>query len=213
TKTVEKQGKFVRQSGGKGQYGDVWIRVTPGEPGSGYVFENKVVGGSIPKEYIKPVDEGIKEASLSGVLAGYPVLDFKVTLFDGSYHDVDSSEIAFKVAGSMAWKEANRSAGPILLEPIMKVEVTTPKDYMGAITGDLNRRRGMIQATEEVAGGAQVINANVPLSEMFGYATDMRSSTQGRATYTMEFSHYEKAPKSVEEEIVAKSNGKKGPST
>ena len=212
TKTVEKQGKFVRQSGGKGQYGDVWIRVTPGEPGSGYVFENKVVGGSIPKEYIKPVDEGIREASLSGVLAGYPVLDFKVTLFDGSYHDVDSSEIAFKVAGSMAWKEANRSAGPILLEPIMKVEVTTPKDYMGAITGDLNRRRGMIQATEEVAGGAQVINANVPLSEMFGYATDMRSSTQGRATYTMEFSHYEKAPKSVEEEIVAKSNGKKGPS-
>jgi elongation factor G len=209
TKTVEKQGKFVRQSGGKGQYGDVWIRVEPGEPGSGYVFENKVVGGSIPREYIKPVDEGIKEACLSGVLAGYPVLDFKVTLFDGSYHDVDSSEIAFKVAGSMAWKEANRAAGPILLEPIMKVEVTTPKDYMGAITGDLNRRRGMIQATEEVAGGAQVINANVPLSEMFGYATDMRSATQGRATYTMEFSHYEKAPKSVEEEIVAKAAGKK----
>jgi len=209
TKTVEKQGKFVRQSGGKGQYGDVWIRVTPGEPGSGYIFENKVVGGSIPKEYIKPVDEGIKESALSGVLAGYPVLDFKVTLFDGSYHDVDSSEIAFKVAGSMAWKEANRAAGPILLEPIMKVEVTVPKDYMGAITGDLNRRRGIIQSTEEVAGGAQVINANVPLSEMFGYATDMRSATQGRATYTMEFSHYEKAPKSVEEEIVAKAAGKK----
>ena len=209
TKTVEKQGKFVRQSGGKGQYGDVWIRVEPGEPGSGYIFENKVVGGSIPKEYIKPVDEGIKESCQSGVLAGYPVLDFKVTLFDGSYHDVDSSEMAFKIAGSMAWKEANRAAGPILLEPIMKVEVTTPKDYMGAITGDLNRRRGMIQATEEVAGGAQVINANVPLSEMFGYATDMRSATQGRATYTMEFSHYEKAPKSVEEEIVAKAAGKK----
>ena len=209
TKTVEKQGKFVRQSGGKGQYGDVWIRVEPGEPGSGYIFENKVVGGSIPKEYIKPVDEGIKESAQNGVLAGYPVLDFKVTLYDGSYHDVDSSEMAFKIAGSMAWKEANRAAGPILLEPIMKVEVTTPKDYMGAITGDLNRRRGIIQATEEVAGGAQIITANVPLSEMFGYATDMRSATQGRATYTMEFSHYEKAPKSVEEEIVSKAAGKK----
>jgi len=209
TKTVEKQGKFVRQSGGKGQYGDCWIRLEPGEPGSGYRFESKVVGGSIPREFIKPVDEGIKEACQSGCLAGYPVLDFKATLFDGSYHDVDSSEMAFKIAGSMAFKEANRAAGPILLEPIMKVEVTTPKDYMGAITGDLNRRRGMIQATEEAAGGAQVITANVPLSEMFGYATDMRSATQGRATYTMEFSHYEKAPKSIEEEIIAKSAGRK----
>ncbi|HET9097495.1 MAG TPA: elongation factor G [Candidatus Baltobacteraceae bacterium] len=209
TKTVEKQGKFVRQSGGKGQYGDVWLRVGPGETGSGFVFDWKIVGGAVPKEYAKAVQEGIRESALSGVLAGYPVLDFKVEAFDGSYHDVDSSEMAFKIAASMGWKEANRAAGPILLEPVMKVEVTTPKDYMGAITGDLNRRRGMIQATEEAPGGAQVITANVPLSEMFGYATDMRSATQGRATYTMEFSHYEKAPKSVEEEVVAKASGKK----
>jgi elongation factor G len=209
TKTVEKQGKFVRQSGGKGQYGDIWLRVAPGEPGTGFVFEWKIVGGVVPKEYQKAVQEGIREASLSGVLAGFPVMDFKVEAFDGSYHDVDSSEMAFKIAASMGFKEANRAAGPILLEPIMKVEVTTPKDYMGAITGDLNRRRGMIQATEEAPGGAQVITAHVPLSEMFGYATDMRSATQGRATYTMEFSHYEKAPKSVEEEIVAKAAGKK----
>ncbi|HZZ66126.1 MAG TPA: elongation factor G [Candidatus Baltobacteraceae bacterium] len=209
TKTVEEQGKFVRQSGGKGQYGDVTLRVSPQEPGSGFAFEWKIVGGAVPKEYAKAVQEGVKEASQSGVLAGYPVLDFKVEAIDGSYHDVDSSEMAFKIAASMGFKKANRSAGPILLEPIMKVEVTTPKDYMGAITGDLNRRRGMIQATEEAPGGAQVITANVPLSEMFGYATDMRSATQGRATYTMEFSHYEKAPKSVEEEIVAKAAGKK----
>ncbi len=209
TKTVEKQGKFVRQSGGKGQYGDVWLRVEPLEPGSGFQFVWAIVGGAVPKEYQKAVQQGIEESSQSGVLAGYPVLDFKVTAFDGSYHDVDSSEMAFKIAASMGWKEANRAAGPILLEPIMKVEVTTPKDYMGAITGDINRRRGMIQATEEAPGGAQVITANVPLSEMFGYATDMRSATQGRATYTMEFSHYEKAPKSVEEEIIAKAAGKK----
>jgi elongation factor G len=210
TKTVEKQGKFVRQSGGKGQYGDVWLRVSPQEPGTGFVFDWKIVGGAVPKEYQKAVQQGIAEASQSGVLAGFPVLDFKVEAFDGSYHDVDSSEMAFKIAASMGFKEANRAAGLILLEPIMKVEVTTPKDYIGAITGDLNRRRGMIQSTDEAPGGAQVVTANVPLSEMFGYATDMRSSTQGRATYTMEFSHYEKAPKSVEEEIVAKSGSKKG---
>ncbi|HEY8296923.1 MAG TPA: elongation factor G [Candidatus Baltobacteraceae bacterium] len=209
TKTVEKQGKFIRQSGGKGQFGDVWLRVEPQAPGTGFVFEWKIVGGAVPKEYSKAVQSGIEESSQNGVLAGYPVLDFKVTAFDGSYHDVDSSEMAFKIAASMGWKEANRAAGPILLEPIMKVEVTTPKEYLGAINGDLNRRRGMIQSTEEAAGGAQVILANVPLSEMFGYATDMRSATQGRATYTMEFSHYEKAPKSVEEEIVAKAAGKK----
>jgi elongation factor G len=209
TKTVEKEGKFVRQSGGKGQYGDIWLRAEPQEPGTGFIFEWKIVGGKVPKEYSKAVQEGIRESSQSGVLAGYPVLDFKVTAFDGSYHDVDSSEMAFKIAASMGWKEANRSAGPILLEQIMKVEVTTPKDYMGGITGDLIRRRGVIQGTEEAPGGAQVITANVPLSEMFGYATDMRSATQGRATYTMEFSHYEKAPKSVEEEIVAKASGKK----
>jgi elongation factor G len=208
TKTVEKQGKFVRQSGGKGQYGDVWLRLEPGEPNTGYVYVWAVVGGAIPKEFSKAIQEGIKEASSSGVMAGYPVLDFKATIFDGSFHDVDSNEMAFKIAGSMAFKEANRSAGPILLEPIMKVEVTTPKDYLGAINGDLNKRRGMIQSSEEVVGGATTITANVPLSEMFGYATDMRSATQGRATYTMEFSHYEKAPKSVEEEIVAKAKGK-----
>ncbi|HTA37952.1 MAG TPA: elongation factor G [Candidatus Acidoferrales bacterium] len=209
TKTVEKQGKFVRQSGGKGQYGDIWLKVEPQEPGTGFVFEWKIVGGKVPKEYAKAVQQGIEESSQSGVLAGFPVLDFKVTAFDGSYHDVDSSEMAFKIAASMGWKEANRAAGPILLEPIMKVEVTTPNDYLGAITGDLNRRRGMIQGTEEAPGGAKVITANVPLSEMFGYATDMRSATQGRATYTMEFAHYEKAPRMVEEEIVAKSTGKK----
>ena len=208
TKTVEKQGKFVRQTGGKGQYGDVWLRLEPGAANSGMVFTWAVVGGTIPKEYAKAIQEGIREASENGVLAGYPVLDFKATIFDGSYHDVDSSEMAFKIAGSMAFKEANRAAGPILLEPIMKVEVTTPKDYLGAINGDLNKRRGLIQSSEEVTGGASTITANVPLSEMFGYATDMRSATQGRATYTMEFSHYEKAPKSVEEEIIAKNKGK-----
>ena len=209
TKTVEKEGKFIRQTGGKGQYGDVWLKVEPGEVNSGYQFVWGVVGGVIPKEYQKAIAEGIREASESGVLAGYPVLDFKATVFDGSYHEVDSSEMAFKIAGSMAFKEANRAAGPILLEPIMKVEVTTPKDYLGAINGDLNRRRGMILSSDEVVGNAVTITANVPLSEMFGYATDMRSATQGRATYTMEFGHYEKAPKSVEEEIVAKSQGKK----
>jgi elongation factor G len=209
TKTVEKEGKFVRQTGGKGQYGDVWVRLEPGEPNTGYVFEWKIVGGVVPKDFQKAISEGIREASESGVLAGYPVLDFKATAFDGSYHDVDSNEMAFKIAASMAFKECNRSAGPILLEPIMKVEVTTPKDYLGAINGDLMKRRGMIQASEDVTGGAITITANVPLSEMFGYATDMRSATQGRATYTMEFSHYEKAPKSVEEEIVAKAKGTK----
>jgi len=209
TKTVEVQGKFVRQSGGKGQYGDVWIKLEPQPAGTGYVFENKVVGGTVPKEYVKPVQEGIREAATSGTLAGFPVLDFKATLFDGSYHDVDSSEMAFKIAASMAFKDANKKAGPILLEPIMKVEVTTPKDYLGAINGDLNRRRGQIQSQEEAPGGAVVITADVALSEMFGYATDMRSATQGRATYTMEFSRYEKAPRSVEEEIVAKASGKK----
>jgi elongation factor G len=209
TKKVEKQGKFIRQTGGKGQYGDVWIRLEPGEPNTGYQFVWAIVGGAVPKEFQKPVQEGIREAAESGILAGYPVLDFKVTAFDGSYHDVDSSEMAFKIAGSMAFKEANRAAGPILLEPIMGVEVTAPRDYMGAVNGDLNRRRGQIQSQDEAIGGAVVIKANVPLSEMFGYATDLRSATQGRATYTMEFAHYEKAPRSVEEEIVAKAQGKK----
>ncbi|MFY9780331.1 MAG: elongation factor G [Candidatus Baltobacteraceae bacterium] len=209
TKSVEKQGKFVRQTGGKGQYGDVWLRLEPGEANSGMQFVWAIVGGRVPKEYAKAIQEGIREASESGVLAGYPVLDFKATAFEGSYHEVDSSEMAFKIAASMGFKEANRAAGPILLEPIMKVEVTTPKDYLGAINGDLNRRRGVIMSSEDVPGGAVTITAHVPLSEMFGYATDMRSATQGRATYTMEFSHYEKAPKSIEEEIVAKAQGKK----
>jgi len=209
TRAVEKQGKFIRQTGGKGQYGDVWVRLEPGEPNTGYIFVWAVVGGVVPKEYQKAISEGIRESAENGVLAGYPVLDFKATAFDGSYHDVDSSEMAFKIAGSMAFKEANRTAGPILLEPIMKVEVTTPKDYLGAINGDLMKRRGMIQASEDVTGNAITITAEVPLSEMFGYATDMRSATQGRATYTMEFGHYEKAPRSVEEEIVAKAQGKK----
>jgi elongation factor G len=209
TKKIEKQGKFVRQTGGKGQYGDVWLRLEPGEPNTGYQFVWGIVGGVIPKEFQKPVMEGIREAAQSGVLAGYPVLDFKATVFDGSFHDVDSSEMAFKIAGSMAFKEANRAAGPILLEPIMGVEVTAPRDYTGAVNGDLNRRRGMIQSQDEAIGGAVVIKANVPLSEMFGYSTDLRNATQGRATYTMEFSHYEKAPKTVEAEIVAKASGKK----
>ncbi len=213
TKRVERRGKFIRQTGGKGQYGDVTLVVEPLQPpAKGFVFEWKIVGGSIPKEYQKAVQEGIAEAAQSGVLAGYPVLDFKAMAIDGSYHEVDSSEIAYKIAASMAFKEANRAAGPVLLEPIMKVEVTTPKDFMGNITGDLNRRRGMIQTTEDAPGGAQVITAHVPLSEMFGYATDMRSATQGRATYTMEFSHYEQAPKSVTEEIIAKSGQHKGSS-
>ena len=209
TKTVEKRGRFIRQTGGKGQYGDIEIKVEPGEPGTGYVFVWKIVGGSVPKDFSKAVQEGIREAAETGVLAGYPVLDFQATAFDGSYHDVDSSEMAFKIAASMAFKAANQAAGPILLEPIMGVEVTTPKDYMGAVNGDLNRRRGMIQQQEEAPGGAVVIKANIPLSEMFGYATDLRSATQGRATFTMEFAHYEKAPKSIEEEIIAKAQGRK----
>jgi elongation factor G len=209
TKAAEKEGKFIRQTGGKGQFGDVWLKLEPGETNTGMTYEWAVVGGSIPKEFSKAIQEGIREASESGVLAGYPVLDFKAIVFDGRYHDVDSSEMAFKIAGSLAFKECNRAAGPILLEPIMKVEVTTPKDYLGAINGDLNRRRGLILSSEEVAGGAVTITADVPLSEMFGYATDMRSSTQGRATYTMEFAKYEKAPKSVQDEIVAKAQGKK----
>jgi elongation factor G len=213
TKAVERRGKFIRQTGGKGQYGDVTLKVEPLPAGEhGFKFEWKIVGGAIPKEFQKAVQDGIVEAAQNGVLAGYPVIDFKASAIDGSYHEVDSSEIAYKIAASMAFKEANRGSGPVLLEPIMKVEVTTPKDFMGNITGDLNRRRGMIQATEDAPGATQVITALVPLSEMFGYATDMRSATQGRATYTMEFSRYEQAPKSVTEEIIAKSGQNKGTS-
>ncbi len=208
TKTVEKQGRYVRQTGGKGQYGDVWLRVEPLPPASGVQFESKVVGGAIPKEFIKPIEAGVREAALSGVLAGYPVVDFKATVFDGSYHDVDSSEMAFKIAASMAFKENNRAAGPIIKEPVMGVEVVTPDGFLGDVIGDLNARRGHVLGMEPEPGGAQKIKANVPLSEMFGYATDLRSRTQGRATYTMEFSHYAQVPKSIEEEIVAKTTGK-----
>ncbi|MDQ6767472.1 MAG: elongation factor G [Candidatus Eremiobacteraeota bacterium] len=208
TKSVEKQGRYVRQTGGKGQYGDVWLRLEPLPPASGVQFESKVVGGAIPKEFIKPIEAGVREAAQAGVLAGYPVVDFKATVFDGSYHDVDSSEMAFKIAGSMAFKEANRAAGPIIKEPVMAVEVVTPDAFLGDVIGDLNARRGHVLGMEPEPGGAQKIKANVPLSEMFGYATDLRSRTQGRATYTMEFSHYAQVPKSIEEEIIAKNTGK-----
>lgn len=200
------EGKFVRQSGGRGQYGHVYIELEPSEVGKGFEFVNKVVGGSIPREYIAPVEKGIKEAMDTGVLAGYPVVDVKVTLYDGSYHEVDSSEMAFKIAGSMAFKEAVKKAKPVILEPIMNVEVVTPEDYMGDVMGDLNSRRGKIQSMEK-RGNAQVIRAEVPLSEMFGYATDLRSKTQGRATYTMQFDHYEDVPKSIAEAIIAKVKG------
>ncbi|MEE1076759.1 MAG: elongation factor G [Acutalibacteraceae bacterium] len=200
--------KYARQSGGKGQYGHVKIKVEP-NPGKGYEFINNIVGGAIPKEYIPAVDAGIQGAMLSGVLAGYNVVDCKVTLYDGSYHEVDSSEMAFKIAGSMAFKEAMKKADPVLMEPIMKVTVIVPEEYMGDVIGDLNSRRGMIQGME-AENGAQRINSNVPLSEMFGYATDMRSNTQGRGQYVMEPSHYAEVPKSVSEDIMAKRNKKEG---
>jgi len=208
TKTVEKQGRYIRQSGGRGQYGDCWIRLEPLPPGSGVQFDNEIRGGAIPREFIPAVEDGLREAAQAGVLAGYPVLDFKAVVFDGSYHDVDSSEMAFKIAGSMAFKEANRSAGPIIKEPVMGVEVVTPDQFLGDVIGDLNARRGHVLGMEPEPGGAQKIKANVPLAEMFGYATDLRSRTQGRATYTMEFSHYARVPRSIEEEIVAKNTGK-----
>ena len=202
-KAVEAEGKFVRQSGGRGQYGHVKIKLEPMEQGGGYEFENAIVGGVVPREYISSVDKGIQEQVGNGVIAGYPVVDVKVTLYDGSYHEVDSNEMAFKVAGSMAFKNAAVIANPVLLEPLMKVEVVTPEDYMGDVMGDLNRRRGIVQGMEDGPAG-KVINAHVPLSEMFGYATDLRSQTQGRATYTMEFDHYAEAPTSVAEEIIKK---------
>ncbi|MEO8210905.1 MAG: elongation factor G [bacterium] len=206
-KKVIQEGKFVRQSGGRGQFGHVWIEIEPNEKGKGFIFENGIVGGSIPKEYIKPVADGIEEAMKNGVLAGYPVEDIRVKLFDGSFHDVDSSEMAFKIAGSMAFKEGARKANPILLEPIMEVEVVTPEEYMGDVMGDLSSRRGRIEGMSQ-RSDAQVIKALVPLSEMFGYATTMRSMTQGRAIYTMQFSHYDEAPKSVSEQIIEKVKGK-----
>jgi len=209
-KHAEAQGKFVRQTGGRGQYGDVYIEVDPNEPGGGFVFENKIVGGAVPREYVPAVEKGIKEAMETGVLAGYPMVDIKVALTDGSYHEVDSSEMAFKIAGSMGFKEACRKAKPVLLEPVMDVEVVTPEEYMGAIVGDLNSRRGRILSMEG-RGSSQVIRANVPLGQMFGYATEMRSLTQGRATYTMQFARYEEVPAAIAEEIMAKVAGKPGP--
>jgi elongation factor G len=204
-KPVEQEGRFVRQSGGRGQFGHVWIKVEPQQPGAGYAFENAIVGGVIPREYIPAVDKGIQEQLGSGVLAGYPVVDVKVTLFDGSYHEVDSSEMAFKIAGSMAFKEACSKARPVLLEPIMKVEVVTPEDYMGDVMGDLNRRRGLVQGMEEAPSG-RIIRAEVPLAEMFGYATDLRSMSQGRATYSMEFGHYNEAPNNVADAVIKKAS-------
>ena len=202
-KSVEAEGKFVRQSGGRGQYGHVKIRLEPTEKGEGYEFENAISGGVVPREYINSVNKGIQEQMTNGVIAGYPVVDAKVTLFDGSYHEVDSSEMAFKVAGSMAFRNAALIADPVLLEPMMKVEVVTPEDYMGDVMGDLTRRRGILQGMEDSPAG-KMVNAHVPLSEMFGYATDLRSQTQGRATYTMEFDHYSEAPNSISEEIIKK---------
>ncbi|MGL5513151.1 MAG: elongation factor G [Sporomusa sp.] len=205
-KAVKAEGKFVRQSGGRGQYGHCWLEIQPLEPGQGFVFENKVVGGAIPKEYISPIEAGIKEAMENGVSAGYPMVDIKVTVVDGSYHDVDSSEMAFKIAGSMGFKAGAVKAGPVILEPYMKVEVIVPEDYMGDVIGDLNSRRGRIEGME-ARSGAQSIKSFVPLSEMFGYATDLRSRTQGRGNYSMEFDHYEEVPKNIAEVIAAKSKG------
>ena len=201
TKAVTTEGKFVRQSGGRGQYGHVVLEIEPLEQGAGFEFVNKIVGGVVPREYIPAVESGVKEAMLGGVLAGYPVVDVRVTITDGSYHEVDSSEMAFKVAGSIGFKEGARKANPVLLEPIMKVEVTTPEEYLGDVMGDLNSRRGRIEKME-ARGNAQVVSSFVPLSEMFGYATDLRSATQGRATYSMNFSHYEPVPASIGEELM-----------
>jgi elongation factor G len=207
TRPADGEGRYIRQTGGRGQFGHAKIHLYPGEPGTGYVFENETVGGSIPKEFIKPIDEGIKEALTRGVLAGYPIDDVRIELYDGSYHDVDSSEMAFKIAGSMAFQDAAKKAKPVLLEPVMRVEVVVPKEHMGDVMGNLSGRRGQIQSQED-RGGTQIIAARVPLSEMFGYATDLRSRTQGRATYSMHFDRYEPAPQNVMEEVVARMQGK-----
>jgi len=202
-KTVEAEGKFIRQSGGRGQYGHVWLKIQPQPSGSGYAFENGIVGGSVPKEYISSVDKGIQEQMKNGVIAGYPVEDVKVTLFDGSYHDVDSNEMAFKVAGSLGFRNGALDADPVLLEPVMKIEIVTPEDYMGDVMGDLSRRRGLVGGMEDTVSG-KVIKADVPLAEMFGYATDLRSATQGRATYSMEFSKYAETPNNVADAVINK---------
>ena len=205
-KAVKSEGKFVRQSGGKGQYGHCWLEITPRKPGEGFLFENKVVGGAIPKEYIAPIEAGVKEAMENGVVAGYPMVDIAVTVYDGSYHEVDSSEMAFKIAGSMGFKSGAEKANPVILEPYMKVEITVPEEYMGDVIGDVNSRRGRIEGME-ARNGAQVINAFVPLAEMFGYATDLRSKTQGRGNYSMEVDNYEDVPRNIAEAIIAKNKG------
>ncbi|MBQ8918550.1 MAG: elongation factor G [Acidaminococcaceae bacterium] len=207
-KAVKSEGKFIRQSGGKGQYGHCWLEITPLEMGAGFTFDNKVVGGAIPKEYIAPIEAGVKEAMESGVVAGYPMVDIGVTVYDGSYHEVDSSEMAFKIAGSMGFKAGAEKASPVLLEPYMKVDITVPEEYMGDVIGDVNSRRGRIEGME-ARNGAEVIHSFVPLASMFGYATDLRSKTQGRGTYTMQVDHYEEVPKNIAEEIVAKNKGTK----
>lgn len=204
--SVKAEGKFIRQSGGRGQYGHVWVEFEPLEPGQGFEFVNKIVGGVVPKEYIAPVEAGIREAMENGILAGYPAIDIRATLYDGSYHDVDSSEMAFKIAGSLAFKNGAVKANPVLLEPIMKVEVVVPEEYMGDVMGDINSRRGRIEGMEP-RGNSQTIRGYVPLAEMFGYATDLRSRTQGRGTYTMQFSHYEEVPKNIADGIIAKRQG------
>jgi elongation factor G len=208
TQKVDAEGKFIKQSGGRGKYGHVWIELMPNEPGKGYEFINGIIGGVVPKEYIPSVSAGIQEAMRNGVVAGFPVVDIKARIYDGSFHDVDSDEISFKVAGSIAFKEGAKKAKPILLEPIMDVEVVTPEEYLGDVMGDLNSRRGKIEGFS-ARKDAQVIKATVPLSEMFGYATTLRSMTQGRAIYTMQFDHYQQVPQSIAEEIAEKSLGKK----
>ena len=200
------EGKFSRQTGGKGQYGHVVIEMEPGEPESGFEFINKIVGGVVPKEYIKPSEMGMKETCESGVIAGYPLIDVKVTMIDGSYHDVDSSEMAFKIAGSMAFKDAVKKCNPVLLEPMMKVEVEVPEDFLGSIIGDLSSRRGQVEG-QAIDDGTSKVSAKVPLAEMFGYATELRSMTQGRGIFSMEFSHYEDVPRNVAEAIISKNQG------
>jgi elongation factor G len=201
-KAVEVEGKYAKQTGGRGQYGHVWIKMEPNEAGKGFEFVDAIKGGTVPREFIPAVEKGLRESLPSGVLAGFPVVDVKVTLFDGSYHDVDSNENAFKMAASMAFKDGMRKASPVLLEPMMSVEVETPEDYTGTVMGDLSSRRGMVQGMDDMIGGGKTVKAEVPLAEMFGYSTSLRSATQGRATYTMEFKHYTEAPKNVAEAVM-----------
>jgi elongation factor G len=202
-KAVEVEGKFVKQSGGRGQFGHVWLKIEPNETGKGFEFVDAIKGGSVPREFIPAVKKGLEDTLPNGVLAGFPVVDIKVTLFDGSYHDVDSNENAFKMAASMGFKDGMRKASPVLLEPMMSVEVETPEDYTGTVMGDLSSRRGMVQGMEDMIGGGKIVKAEVPLAEMFGYSTALRSATQGRATYTMEFKHYTEAPKNVAEAVMS----------